>query len=224
VRLLVVEDERKVASFIKKGLEEESYAVDVATSGPDGEYLARVNRYDLVVLDLMLPGKDGIEVCRSLRAGGIATPILMLTARDSLHDKVAGLDSGAEDYLTKPFAFEEFLARVRALLRRGSAAEAPPVQVGDLVLDRLRRRARRGTREVVLTNREFALLEFLMGRPGRVLTRPVIAERVWGLNFDPESNVIDVTMGHLRRKVDHGSSCRLIHTVRGFGYMLGPQE
>jgi two-component system copper resistance phosphate regulon response regulator CusR len=224
MRLLVVEDERRVASFIKKGLEEEAYTVDVAATGPDGEYLARINRYDLVILDLMLPGKDGLEVCRSLRTSGNTTPILMLTARDSIPDKVQGLDSGAEDYLTKPFAFEEFLARVRALLRRGPASETPPVRVGDLVLDRVRRRARRGPREIVLTNREYALLEFLMSRPGRVLTRTVIAEHVWGLSFDPESNVIDVTIGHLRRKVDHGFPTRLIHTVRGFGYMLGPNE
>jgi two-component system copper resistance phosphate regulon response regulator CusR len=224
MRLLVVEDERKVASFIRKGLEEEAHTVDVATNGPDGEYLARINRYDLMILDLMLPGKDGLEVCRSLRASGINTPILMLTARDSVSDKVQGLDSGAEDYLPKPFAFEEFLARVRALLRRGPASEAPPARVGDLVLDRVRRRARRGPREIVLTNREYALLEFLMSRPGRVLTRPVIAEHVWGLAFDPESNVIEVTIGHLRRKVDHGSPVPLINTVRGFGYMLGPRE
>jgi heavy metal response regulator len=225
MHILVVEDERKVASFIAQGLREEAHAVDVAANGPDAEYLAQVTSYDLIVLDLMLPGKDGIEVCRSLRGRGVRTPILMLTARDSLRDKVEGLDSGADDYLTKPFEFEEFLARVRALLRRGPVVRPGTLRVGDLVLDRERRVARRVNREIVLTNREYALLEFLMSRAGRVLTRAVIAEHVWGASFDTESNVIDVTISHLRRKVDGGAETPLIHTMRGAGYTLrGPDE
>lgn len=224
MRILVVEDERKVASFIRKGLEEEAHAVDVATTGPDAEFLAERSSYDLIVLDLMLPGKDGVEVCRALRTHRIRTPILMLTARDSLQDKVAGLDSGADDYLTKPFAFEEFLARVRALLRRGPAGDAASLRVGDLVLDRDARKARRGTREVFLTNREFALLEFFMRRHGRVLSRSIIAERVWGIDFDQESNVIDVTVSHLRGKIDRGGSFPLIRTVRGVGYIMCTRE
>ncbi|HEY3356996.1 MAG TPA: response regulator transcription factor [Polyangia bacterium] len=220
MRILVIEDEKKVASFIQRGLEEETYAVDVAASGPDGEYLAELNPYDLILLDLMLPGKDGLEVCRSLRARGVKTPVLMLTARDSLKDKVEGLDSGADDYLTKPFAFEELLARVRALLRRGPAGDAIPLRFGDLVLDRTRLRARRAGREIQLTNREFALLEFFMRRPGQVLSRSVLAEHVWGNDFDSESNVIDVTVSHLRSKIDRGPGPQLIHTVRGLGYVL----
>jgi DNA-binding response OmpR family regulator len=221
VRILVAEDEKKVASFIKKGLEDEAYSVDVAYTGPDAEYLAEMTPYDLIVLDLMLPGKDGVEVCASLRQRGIKTPILMLTARVTLQDKVAGLDSGADDYLTKPFAFEEFLARVRALLRRGAGGDLLPLKVGDLVLDRAARKARRGELEIVLTNREFALLEYLMRRVGQVLSRAVLAEQVWGIAFDSESNVIDVTVSHLRSKLEDPP---LIHTVRGFGYTLRDGE
>ncbi|NIO27752.1 MAG: response regulator [Candidatus Latescibacteria bacterium] len=224
MRILVVEDEKKVASFIKKGLEEESYAVDVAANGSDAEFLAQMNPYDLIVLDLMLPGKDGVDVCRALRARKVRTPILMLTARDSLEDKVEGLDSGADDYLTKPFAFEELLARVRALLRRGPTDDASPLRVEDLILDRSMRKARRGDREIFLTNREFALLEFFMHRVRRVLSRAVIAEHVWGHDFDAESNVIDVTISHLRSKVDRDTSCPLIHTVRGVGYIMCKKE
>jgi len=222
--ILVVEDERKVASFIKRGLEEESYAVDLATTGPDAELLAQLNPYDLIVLDLMLPGKDGIEVCRSLRERGSTIPILMLTARDSLRDTVEGLDSGADDYLTKPFAFEEFLARVRALLRRGPTSGGGPLRCADLVLDRSTRRARRGERDIPLTNREYALLEFLMRRAGKVQSRTVIAQHVWGVDFDTESNVIDVTLSHLRHKVDQSAGEPLIQTVRGFGYFIGPPD
>jgi DNA-binding response OmpR family regulator len=220
MRILVVEDERKVASFIEKGLSEESYAVTVARTGPDGEYVAETEPFDLIILDLMLPGKDGLEVCRSLRHHGLTVPILMLTARDSLEDKVSGLESGADDYLTKPFAFEEFLARVRALLRRGPARDAVPLTVADLVLDRARRKARRGDREISLSSREFALLEFFMHRPDRVLTRAILAEHVWGINFDTESNVIEVTVSHLRAKIDRGAAVPLIRTIRGAGYMM----
>jgi DNA-binding response OmpR family regulator len=220
----VVEDEKQVASFIKKGLQEEAHAVDVATNGPDGEFLAQTSSYDLIVLDLMLPGKDGVEVCKTLRARKVRTPILMLTARDSLEAKVEGLDSGADDYLTKPFAFEEFLARVRALLRRDSTGDSASLRVGELALDRNTRKAQRGTREIVLTSREYSLLEFFMRRSGKVLSRAVIAEHVWGLDFDPQSNVIDVTVSHLRIKVDRGASFAMIRTVRGAGYMLCEED
>jgi len=223
VRILVVEDEAKVASFIKKGLTEESYSVDVASTGPDGEYLAQINFYELVVLDLMLPGKDGIEVCRSLRAGGFKAPILMLTAKSTLQDKITGLDSGADDYLVKPFAFEELLARIRALLRRGHVEGAAPLRVDNLQLDRVARRARRGGRDIPLTSREYALLEYFMRHVGQVLTRAMIAENVWGLDFDSESNVIEVTLSHLRGKVDQGER-PLIQTLRGFGYVMRAED
>ncbi|MBI4858762.1 MAG: response regulator transcription factor [Candidatus Riflebacteria bacterium] len=220
MRILLVEDEPKVASFIRKGLEEESYVVDVAATGVDGELFATTYHYDLVILDLMLPGKDGIQVCRALRSVGMGAPILMLTARSTMADKVTGLDSGADDYLTKPFAFEEFLARVRALLRRGPSGDPAPLVVGDLVLERSTRRARRAGGEIALTNREFALLEFFMRRRGEVLSRAVLAEHVWGLGFDSESNVIEVTVSHLRGKVDKGQGKQLIHTLRGAGYVM----
>ncbi|MBI5529097.1 MAG: response regulator transcription factor [Deltaproteobacteria bacterium] len=223
MRILVVEDESKVASFIKKGLTEESYSVDVASTGPDGEYLAQINSYELLVLDLMLPGKDGIEVCLSLRAGGFKAPILMLTAKSALQDKITGLDSGADDYLVKPFAFEEMLARIRALLRRGHVEGTAPLRVDDLLLDRVTRRGRRGGREIPLTSREYALLEYFMRHVGQVLTRAMIAENVWGLDFDSESNVIEVTLSHLRNKVDRGAR-PLIHTLRGFGYVMRVED
>jgi DNA-binding response OmpR family regulator len=220
--ILVVEDERKVGSFIKKGLEEESYSVDLVRTGPEAEYRAEANEYDLIVLDLMLPGKDGVDVCRSLRARGLKTPILMLTARATLQDKVEGLNVGADDYLTKPFAFEEFLARVRALLRRGDSLT--PMRVGSLVLDRGTKRARRGNREIVLTPREYSLLEYFMRHPGQVISRTMLTEKVWDADFDIESNVIDVTVSHLRNKVDRSPDRPLIQTVRGFGYMLNDTE
>jgi two-component system, OmpR family, copper resistance phosphate regulon response regulator CusR len=223
-RILVIEDEPKVASFIKSGLEEESYSVDVAATGPEGEGLARAGSYDLILLDIMLPGKSGIDVCRSLRESGARTPILMLTVLDTLQDKVKGLDSGADDYLTKPFAFEELLARVRAMLRRQPTDELLPLRVSDLLLDRATRKARRAGREIPLTNREFALLECLMRRCGQVLSRATLAEQVWGKDFDPESNVIDVTVSHLRNKVDRGPGPQLIQTMRGLGYMMRGED
>jgi DNA-binding response OmpR family regulator len=224
VRILVVEDERKVLSFIKKGLEDETYEVDTAADGITGEALAREGDYDLVVLDLMLPGRDGREVCRNLRAGGVKTPVLILTALADLQDKVDGLDRGADDYMTKPFAFEEFLARVRALLRRGPAADVVPLHFRDLVLDRANFRARRGGRDIQLTHREYSLLEYLLRHPGQVLSRQVLAAHVWGHDFDADSNVIDVTVSHLRAKVDRGFGPEIIHTVRGFGYVLRLDE
>jgi DNA-binding response OmpR family regulator len=225
MRILVVEDERKVASFIRQGLEEEGHQVDVAEDGDSALDLAAGDpAYDLIVLDVVLPRRSGLAVLRTLRDRKVASPVLMLTARDAVSDRVAGLDAGADDYLTKPFAFEEFLARVRALLRRGSGQRAAILQVADLVLDPFRREATRNGRRITLTGREYALLEYLMRNPGRVLTRPMLAERVWALDFDPESNVIDVYVGYLRRKVDAPGERRLLHTVRGAGYVLRAED
>jgi DNA-binding response OmpR family regulator len=221
MRILVVEDERKVAKFIRQGLEEEGHAVEVAGDGTTAlDLLLGGPPYDLVVLDLMLPGTDGLTVLRSLRERSIDTPVLVLTARDALPDRVRGLDLGADDYLTKPFAFEEFLARVRALLRRAAARRDPVLRVADLTLDPATRAVTRGRRRIALTTREHALLEYFMRNAGRVLTRPMIAEHVWGLDFDPESNIIDVYVGYLRRKIDGDGEPRLLQTVRGAGYTL----
>ncbi|PYM19788.1 MAG: DNA-binding response regulator [Candidatus Rokuibacteriota bacterium] len=220
MRILVVEDERKVASFIRQGLEEEGHAVEVARDGAEAVDLLSGPPYDLIVLDVMLPRRDGFAVLRELRGRGVATPVLMLTARDAVADKVTGLDLGADDYLTKPFAFAEFLARVRALLRRGSDQRPPVLRIADLTLDPATRYVTRGTRRVELTTREYALLEYFMRRTGRVLTRPMIAEHVWGIDFDHESNVIDVYVGYLRKKVDQDGETRLLHTVRGAGYVM----
>jgi heavy metal response regulator len=221
MRILVVEDERKVASFIRQGLEEEGYAVDVASDGAAAEDMALGEAaYDLIVLDVMLPKRDGFAVLRTLRERRVATPVLLLTARDRVPDKVTGLDLGADDYLTKPFAFEEFLARVRALLRRRAAQRTPVLQLADLRLDPASRQVTRGSRTISLTAREYALLEYFLRNAGRVLTRPMLAEHVWGIDFDPESNVIDVYVGYLRRKIDLPGETRLLHTTRGAGYVL----
>jgi DNA-binding response OmpR family regulator len=221
MRILVVEDERKVASFIRQGLEEEGYAVDVAPDGATAVDLALSGTpYDLVVLDVMLPKRDGFAVLRDLRQHRMTAPVLMLTARDRVPDRVTGLDLGADDYLTKPFVFDEFLARVRALLRRATAQRTPTLQLVDLCLDPATRRVTRGARTITLTAREYALLEYFLRNAGRVLTRPMLAEHVWGVDFDPESNVIDVYVGYLRRKVDLPGELRLLHTTRGAGYVM----
>jgi len=224
MRILVVEDERKVASFLRQGLEEEGHAVEVASDGAAAleELLGSVG-YDLVVLDVMLPKRDGFEVLKALREHKVRTPVLMLTARDGVADRVAGLDLGADDYLTKPFAFEEFLARVRALLRRGASPGAPTRKLADLTVDPGTREVTRGNRRITLTAREFALLDYFLRNVGRVLTRPMIAQHVWGLDFDPESNVVDVYVGYLRRKIDGEGEPRLVHTVRGAGYKLAAE-
>ncbi len=224
MRILVVEDEKKVASFLKKGLQAEGYAVDVAYDGAEGSYLAENVDYDLIILDILLPNKDGIEVLKELRKKGIHTPVLLLTARDGVEDKVLGLDSGADDYLTKPFAYEELLARVRALMRRGEGEGVRELRYADLVLDPLRRKAIRGGKEIELTTREYSLLEYMIRNPEKVLTRAMIAEHVWDYTFDTLSNVIDVYINHLRNKIDRGFPKRLIHTVRGAGYMLKEEE
>jgi heavy metal response regulator len=220
MRILLVEDDKKVASFIRKGLEEEGYAVDVAADGEAGLFMGLDCLHDLIVLDVMLPKKPGFQVLRELRQAKVATPVLMLTARDTVEDKVQGLDAGADDYLTKPFVFAELLARVRALLRRRAEARSPRLQVADLVLDPATRSVTRGGQPITLTNREFALLEYFMRNAGRVLTRTAITEHVWDYDFDSGTNVIDVYVNYLRKKIDAGHEPKLLHTVRGAGYVL----
>lgn len=220
MRVLVVEDEEKVASFIRKGLEEEHHAVDMALDGEEGLGMAQINPYDVILLDLMLPKLDGYRVLQRLRSEGIETPVLVLTARDGVGDKVRGLDLGADDYLTKPFAFEELLARVRALLRRGKPQRSPVLKVADLSLDPASRRVTRAGTPIELTAKEFALLEYLMRHPGQVLTRTMISEHVWDQSFDSYTNVIDVYVNYLRKKIDQGFEPKLIQTVRGVGYVL----
>jgi DNA-binding response OmpR family regulator len=224
MRILVVEDERKVASFLRQGLQEEGHAVETAGDGAAAlDMLLEGPGYDLVVLDVMLPKRDGFDVLKTLRQRRVQTPVLCLTARDAVSDKVAGLDLGADDYLTKPFAFEEFLARVRALLRRGTGQRGPVLKLADLTLDPATRTVTRDGRRITLTTREYALLEYFLRNVGRVLTRPMIAQHVWGLDFDPESNIIDVYVGYVRRKIDGDGERRLLHTVRGAGYMLSAE-
>jgi heavy metal response regulator len=224
VRILVIEDEPKVASFVRRGLEAEHYEVDVAYDGESGLAQALATEYDLLILDLMLPGRNGLDVLRELRARGRCAPVLLLTARAALSDKVAGLDLGADDYLTKPFEFAELLARVRALLRRGAPSVPPTLTVGDLTLDPATRAVARAGQRIELTSREYALLEFFMRNRGRVLSRPVLAEHVWGLHFDTFTNVIDVYVNYLRRKIDAPFEPKLLHTVRGVGYVLKEPE
>jgi DNA-binding response OmpR family regulator len=220
MRLLLVEDDPRIKRFVAKGLREQAYAVDLADNGDDALYKASINDYDAIVLDIMIPARDGFEVCRELRATGSAVPVIMLTARDSVEDRIRGLDSGADDYLTKPFEVAELLARLRALRRRGHQMHPSAISVGDLVIDTRAQIAARGGRVASLTAKEFAVLEFLARNAGRVLGRAEIAEHVWDENFDPLSNLIDVYINRLRRKIDDDSSLPLIHTRRGSGYVL----
>jgi len=220
MRLLVVEDEARIARFIRRGLEEEGHAVDVATDGDEAIVLATTNDYDVILLDILLPRRNGLAVCHDLRQRNVATPILMLTAKDSVQDKVAGLNSGADDYLTKPFSFDELVARVNALTRRQALARSPILSVADLTLDPISHDVRRGGDPVELTNKEYALLALLMRRPGQVLTRTQIAQQIWDMDVDSDSNVIDVYIRYLRKKVDAGRDQPLIHTVRGVGYTI----
>jgi two-component system OmpR family response regulator len=220
MRALVVEDGSKMAALLRRGLQEEGFAVDVASNGEDGSWLGTENDYDVILLDVMLPDVDGFEVCRRLRAADRWAPILMLTARDGVRDRVSGLDAGADDYLTKPFAFDELLARVRALLRRGPSERPPLLAVGDLVLDPATRRVARGDQEIDLTPKEFGLLELFLRHAGEALSRTRIIEHVWDFAYDGDSNVVDVYVRYLREKVDRPFGRRSIETVRGVGYRL----
>ena len=220
MRILVVEDERKVARFIERGLKEERFAVDVAADGEEGLFRAQSNDYDLIVLDVLMPKKDGFQVLRELRAAKCRARILMLTARDSVEDRVQGLEGGADDYLIKPFAFAEFLARVRVLLRRGVEDDPVSLRALDLMMDLKTRKVSRAGKPVTLSAKEFGVLEYFLRHPDEVVTRTQLAEHVWDENFDSFSNVIDVTVYHLREKVDRGFQPALIHTVRGVGYVL----
>ena len=220
--ILVVEDERRLAQVVRRVLEEEGHTVDVAHDGEDGLAMAMDGSHDVIALDVLLPGIDGFEISRRLRAGGIDTPVLLLTALDAVEDRVRGLDAGADDYLPKPFAFQELLARLRALGRRRVQAREPDkLQMDDLVLDLRRRRAERAGKTIELSPKEFALLEFLLRNEGRVVTRSQILDHVWGYDYSPDSNLVDVYVTYLRRKVDRGHDRRLIRTVRGSGYALG---
>ena len=221
MRVLLIEDDHKAARLLTRGLQEEGFVVDVAATGEDGEVQATVNDYDVILLDWLLPGKDGVAVCRDLRAHQIATPILMLTARDGLADRVNGLTVGADDYLTKPFAFAELLARIHALLRRSRFAQPTVIRVADLTIDPAARRVTRGGAPVALTAREYAILEVLARSEGQIVSRTRLVERVWDEASDVLDNLVDAHVSHLRKKIDRGNGVPLIHTVRGFGYRLG---
>lgn len=220
MRILVIEDEVKVASFIKRGLTAECYAVDMAHDGKQGLELATSFQYDLIILDLMLPGIDGTNVLKRIRAGDTRIPVLVLTARDAVQDKVSNFEAGADDYLTKPFAFAELQVRVKALLRRGPVNRSSTLRLRDLELDRLSQQVKRAGKRVELTSKEYSLLEYLMSNAGRVLSRNMIIEHVWDESFDGLTNVVDVYIRHLRKKVDDGHDHKLIHTVRGMGYAV----
>jgi heavy metal response regulator len=221
VRILVIEDDIKLAQFLKKGLQSEAYAVDIAADGERGSFLARTEDYDAIVLDVMLPKKDGFEVLKEIRSAKVAAPVLILTAKSDLEDRLTGLNLGADDYLPKPFAFSEVLARVRALIRRAASGElASTLTVADVKMDLLSRQVWRGGKEVPLTNKEFQLLEYLMRNKGRVLSRVILTEHIWDIHFDSDTNIVDVVINRLRRKIDHGFQRKMIHTVRGVGYVL----
>ena len=220
MRILIVEDEKKTAAYLKKGLSESGFVVDVAEQGEDGLHLARTGDYDLIILDVMLPQQDGWSVLAEMRRNGKQTPVLFVTARDSIQDRVKGLELGADDYLVKPFAFSELLARVRSILRRGPTRQPEMVRIADLEIDLIRHRALRGGTRLDLTPKEFALLSLLARRAGEVLSRTVISEQIWDMNFDSDTNVVDVAVRRLRSKADDPFAKKLIHTVRGMGYVL----
>ena len=220
MRILIAEDDKQVAGFLKKGLKEEQYAVDVCYDGEEALFQAQVNDYDLVILDVMLPKKNGFAVCKEIREEGILTPILMLTVRDQLKDKVRGLQEGADDYLTKPFAFEELLARIKALLRRTQDYKTKTLKVGDLELDPVSRKVSREGKIITLTGKEYALLEYLMRNKGRIITQSMMIDHVWDMNYDGLSNVVNVYINHLREKIDKEFSRKYIHTLRGSGYKI----
>jgi heavy metal response regulator len=220
MRILVVEDDPRIAGFIKKGLTEEQYAVDVCYDGQDGAFWAAANEYDVIILDIMLPKKDGISVCQELRAQGMTTPILMLTAKDTVEDKIRGLDVGADDYLAKPFSFGELLARIRSLLRRSQHYKTQTLKIADLELDPVAHKVTRASQEISLTGKEYALLEYLLRNQGRVMTETNIVEHVWDMNYEPGTNVVNVYIHHLRSKIDKDFATKLIHTIRGVGYVM----
>jgi two-component system copper resistance phosphate regulon response regulator CusR len=220
MRILVVEDDTRIAGFIKKGLTEEQYAVDVCYDGQDGAFWAAANEYDVIILDIMLPKKDGISVCKELRAQGVTTPILMLTAKDTVEDKIRGLDVGADDYLAKPFSFGELLARIRALLRRSQHYKTQTLTIADLELDPVAHKVTRASQEITLTGKEYALLEYLLRNQGRVMTETNIVEHVWDMNYELGTNVVNVYIHHLRSKIDKDFATKLIHTIRGVGYVM----
>lgn len=220
MRILVVEDDKRLASVIKRGLVEEGYSVDSVYDGEEAQYMGETTPYDLIILDIMLPKKDGIVVCQELRARKVSMPILMLTAKDSIEDRVTGLDSGADDYLTKPFAFSELLARVRALMRRDLLFKAPKLQAGDLVMDTLTREVWKGQRKIELTAKEYSILEYFMRHPNMVVTRTMLEEGAWNYDFDSLSNIVDVYIRRLRSKIDDEGEDSLIQTLRGAGYRL----
>jgi heavy metal response regulator len=224
MRILIVEDDPNLAGFVQNGLREERYAVDLAQDGEEGLFMASTTPYDLVILDVMLPKLDGFTVCRRLRVAGNITPILLLTARGTVEDRVTGLDMGADDYLSKPFAFTELLARVRALIRRKGNDHAPRLMVADLEVDPIAHRVWRAGREITLTSKEYALLDYLLRNPNRVLTRTAIIEHVWDIHYDGMTNIVDVHIRALRAKVDREFTTQLIHTVRGVGYVLKKPE
>ncbi len=227
MRVLIVEDEERIAGFLKKGLEEESYAVDVVGDGTSALDWVAGAEYDVILLDVMLPGLTGFEVCRIMRERGVSTPVLMLTARDEVDDRVTGLDAGADDYLPKPFAFKELLARLRALTRRTTVSTAAPttlLSLGDLELDTVTHQAKRGGRDIELTSKEYALLEYLLRHPRRPLSRTLIREHIWGYDYYGASNVVDVYIRHLRQKLEANGEPALIHTVRGIGYKIDDLE
>jgi len=220
MKILIVEDEHKTSAYLRRGLEESGFVVDVAETGEDGSHLAETQPYDLIVLDVLLPGRDGWNVVTTLRRNGVETPVLFLTARDAVRDRVKGFELGADDYLVKPFAFSELLARIRSLLRRGPVKQSTVLRLDDLEVDLARHRALRGSRTLDLTPKEFQLLSFLLQRSGEVLSRTLIAEQVWDINFESDSNLVEVHMRRLRSKVDDPFERKLIHTVRGVGYVL----
>jgi heavy metal response regulator len=219
-RILLVEDEKKVSAFIKKGLEEEHYCVETASDGEKGKLALQTSEFDLIIMDILMPKKDGLMLLHEIRAEGNATPVLMITAKGSVEDKVRGLDTGADDYLVKPFAIAELLARVRSLLRRKTAEKPTTLAIADLSLDLVSHRARRGSRQIELTAKEYMLLEYFIRNKNTILTRTTISEHIWNYNFDTGTNIIDVYINHLRAKIDGGCDNKLLHTIRGVGYIM----
>jgi len=224
MRILVVEDDKKVGRFLAKGLQEEQYAVDICRDGADALYFAQTNTYDVIILDIMLPGKDGFTICREMRENSILTPVIMLTAKDTVEDKVSGLSEGADDYLTKPFSFEELLARIRALLRRNQDYKTKVLKAGDLEMDPVRRLVARAGKKIILTGKEYALLEYLLRNKGRIVTPVMIREHVWDMEYDGISNIVNVYINHLRNKIDKDSRAKLIKTIRGLGYQIDENQ